>query len=130
MRFLARAGELLSDYDCDYCEQPIRPADPVQWDVDGDENGTRVTDIAHAICYEHAREAATRAAGLARAAAFSEAAKLGEFNSKEDALIALKSRSDQAFRRALKPVTEPTLPAAPSGAGIFHALFGDLGQAS
>jgi hypothetical protein len=96
----------------------------------GDENGTRVTDIAHAICYEHAREAATRAAGLARAAAFSEAAKLVEFNSKEDALIALKSRSDQAFRRALKPVTEPTLPAAPSGAGIFHALFGDLGQAS
>jgi hypothetical protein len=60
MRFLARAGELLSDYNCDYCEQPIRPADPVQWDVDGDENGTRVTDIAHAICYEHAREAATR----------------------------------------------------------------------
>lgn len=121
MRFLSSAGAGLSRLLCASCDTEIKHNDAVRYDAD------EQLIVLHAGCWDYAHERATKAAALARAVAYAEAAKFVEHIPKDEAITALKTRADQAWREALR--TEDVVE---SGADVMDALFRGLsvGKAS
>lgn len=118
MHHIEHAGHALAGSPCDVCPCDIEADDQVVYDADvtGDGDDARVvlTMLRHASC----DKAVQKAKDEARAAAYLEASNIVKYVPKDEAILALQTRADQARRHVRS--------ARHSGCDVDAALFSGL----